>query len=160
MGVLRCGLRSAQKRPCLDCFVHIPRDFTLFKRNCYVALQHTFQIYRVLRQHNRNPTLTQQSHIASASASASAPNGTASRSLLRRQHSGGSTSSLIDESRRHQEDALALLFINIILVFIVCHLPRVVLNLYEMFVIDRASHCFALGLSAYGMWAHIVVCIR
>ena len=56
-------------------------------------------------------------------------------------HSGSSGSDSQSSVRRKQEDNLAVVFMGIVLVFGVCHAPRLFLSLYEMIDIRRAMDC-------------------
>ena len=47
--------------------------------------------------------------------------------------------------RRKVEDRLALLFMGIVALFLVCHFPRILLNFYEMVVIEGAMECSKQG---------------
>ena len=55
--------------------------------------------------------------------------------------------------RRKQENNLAVLMIVISLFFIVCHLPRNFLNIYEITVIQRNEKCKAAGNDTFSMWS-------
>ncbi len=43
--------------------------------------------------------------------------------------------------RRRVEDRLAVLFMGIVAAYLLCHFPRVLLNFYEMLVIEQAMAC-------------------
>ena len=58
--------------------------------------------------------------------------------------------------RRRQEDNLAVIFMGIVLVFLVSHLPRIFLSLHEMFVIKDALECSKAGKKSFPLWALIV----
>ena len=55
--------------------------------------------------------------------------------------SGSGSDSTQSSVRRKQEDNLAVVFMGIVLVFGVCHAPRLFLSLYEMIDIRRAMDC-------------------
>jgi hypothetical protein len=65
-------------------------------------------------------------------------------------------STLSNVRRRRVEDRLAVLFMGIVAVYLVCHFPRVLLNFYEMLVIERAMACNRLGHPAFDLWAQLV----
>ena len=56
-------------------------------------------------------------------------------------NSGSSGADSQSSVRRKQEDNLAVVFMGIVLVFGVCHAPRLFLSLYEMIDIRRATDC-------------------
>ena len=62
--------------------------------------------------------------------------------MTMRQGSTASSSTETQSSvRRKQEDNLAVVFMGIVLVFGVCHAPRLFLSIYEMTDIHRAMAC-------------------
>ena len=42
-----------------------------------------------------------------------------------------------------------------ILVFLVCHSPRLMLNIYELFTIRQAMECQTVGLDAFPLWPQV-----
>ena len=54
-------------------------------------------------------------------------------------------SSSTQDDRRHTEDKLAGILIWIVIAFLVCHFPRILLSFHEMFVIRSASACIKEG---------------
>ena len=58
-------------------------------------------------------------------------------------------------NRRKQEDNLAVIFMGIVMVFIVCHFPRVLLSIHEMLIIKRTLRCQAFGKRSFPFWAII-----
>ncbi len=50
------------------------------------------------------------------------------------RHSSTETQS---QARRKQEDNLAIVFMGIVLVFLICHSPRLVLSIYEAAVAEK-----------------------
>ncbi len=49
----------------------------------------------------------------------------------------------VNESRRKKEDNLAVIFMGFIIVFLVCHLPRLLLNIHELATIRKErTSCF------------------
>ena len=83
------------------------------------------------------------------------------RKRLRRKKkeggSGSTTSGVTNESRRKKEDNLAAIFMGFIVVFLVCHLPRLLLNIHELATIQHAMVCQENGKYPFPMWSHIVV---
>ena len=63
-----------------------------------------------------------------------------------------STPSSVNESKRKQEDNLAIMFIWIAIVFLVCHLPSNLLNMYEMITIERMRKCDKAGKGTFPIW--------
>ena len=45
---------------------------------------------------------------------------------------GAGGAGVTNESRRKKEDNLAAVFMGFIIVFLVCHLPRLLLNIHEL----------------------------
>ncbi len=70
--------------------------------------------------------------------------------------SGGVT---VNESRRKKEDNLAAIFMGFIVVFLVCHLPRLLLNIHELVTIRHAMLCQENGFYPFPLWSHLVICI-
>ena len=50
---------------------------------------------------------------------------------------------------------LATIFMGYILVFLVCHSPRLMLNIYELFTIRQAMECQSVGLDAFPLWPQV-----
>ena len=46
-----------------------------------------------------------------------------------------------------------------ILVFLVCHSPRLMLNIYELFTIRQAMECQSVGLDAFPLWPQVRSCM-
>jgi hypothetical protein len=57
--------------------------------------------------------------------------------------------------RRRTEDRMAVLFMGIVVVNLICHFPRILLNFYEMMVIEEAMACAAVGKRAFAVWAQV-----
>ncbi len=57
--------------------------------------------------------------------------------------------------RRRVEDRMAILFMGIVFVNLVCHFPRILLNFYEMMVIEKAMACSEAGQRAFAVWAQV-----
>ena len=86
------------------------------------------QIYQDVKNRNQRQMTMTQRHNSSHGNHGSGPSGSGS----------DSTQSSV---RRKQEDNLAVVFMGIVLVFGVCHAPRLFLSLYEMIDIRRAMDC-------------------
>ena len=57
------------------------------------------------------------------------------------------------ENRRQKEDNLAVIFMGIVIVFLVCHFPRIFLSLHEMLVIRKTMACSRVGYYSFPLWA-------
>ena len=57
------------------------------------------------------------------------------------------------ENRRQKEDNLAVIFMGIVIVFLVCHFPRIFLSLHEMLVIRNTMACSRVGYYSFPLWA-------
>ena len=77
------------------------------------------------------------------------------------QSSGGNSGSGMSNARRRRvEDRMALLFMGIVGFFLFCHFPRIVLNFYEMMVIEQAMQCFRDGHRSFAVWAQIMTSVN
>ena len=63
----------------------------------------------------------------------------------------------VNESRRKKEDNLAAIFMGFIMVFLICHLPRLGLNIHELATIEHAMDCQRAGLKAFPLWSLIMI---
>lgn len=63
----------------------------------------------------------------------------------------------VNESRRKKEDNLAVIFMGFIMVFLICHLPRLLLNIHELVTIQHAMECQGRGFHAFPLWSHIMI---
>ena len=63
------------------------------------------------------------------------------------------------ETRRATEDRLAVIFLVIILAFIFCHLPRVGIDVHEIFTLERSNMCKEARMSVFPAWTYIAVYI-
>ena len=64
------------------------------------------------------------------------------------------------QARRKQEDNLAIVFMGIVLVFLVCHTPRNLLSLVEMVIIKEAMECQGMGMHAFPVWTLYTAAFR
>ena len=60
--------------------------------------------------------------------------------------------------RRNNAVIPASIFMGYILVFLVCHSPRLMLNIYELFTIRQAMECQSVGLDAFPLWPQVGSC--
>ena len=59
-------------------------------------------------------------------------------------------------TKKHDFSAIsATIFMGYILVFLVCHSPRLMLNIYELFTIRQAMECQTIGLDAFPLWPQV-----
>ena len=78
------------------------------------------------------------------------------RQMSMSRHSATAT----QQARRKQEDNLAIVFMGIVLVFLICHSPRLVLSMYEMTAIDNFEACERAGLHTFEAWTLIMTSVR
>ena len=52
---------------------------------------------------------------------------------------------------------MAVIFMGFILVFLVCHLPRLLLNIHELATIQHAMICQSAGMEPFPMWSLITI---
>jgi hypothetical protein len=57
-----------------------------------------------------------------------------------------------NEQRRKKEDNMAVIFMGFILVFLICHFPRLLLNIHELATIQHAMACQTAGFNAFPYW--------
>ena len=62
-----------------------------------------------------------------------------------------------NEVRRRAEDKLAIIFLVIILGFILCHLPRVGIDVHEILTLSHSNRCSAAQLPSFPAWTFIAV---
>ena len=46
-----------------------------------------------------------------------------------------------NQSRRLNEDRHAIIFMGIVIAFVLCHCPRVALDLHEIFTLEQSNRC-------------------
>ena len=63
----------------------------------------------------------------------------------------------VNESRRKKEDNMAAIFMGFIVVFLVCHLPRLLLNIHELFTIKHAIKCMEAGQEPFPLWTGVAI---
>ena len=63
----------------------------------------------------------------------------------------------VNESRRKKEDNMAVIFMGFIVVFLVCHLPRLLLNIHELITIEDAMRCMRAGLIPFPLWSEVMI---
>ena len=63
----------------------------------------------------------------------------------------------VNESRRKKEDNMAAIFMGFIVVFLVCHLPRLLLNIHELFTIAHAIQCMEAGQEPFPLWTGVAI---
>ena len=74
--------------------------------------------------------------------------------------SGRTSATSTQQARRKQEDNLAVVFLGIVLVFLVCHTPRNLLSLAEMFFIRNSLECQKTGQRSFPYWTLVGAAIR
>ena len=67
--------------------------------------------------------------------------------------------SRIAKNHIKEEDKLAMIFLAIVIVFFICHLPRLILSIHETFMIDDFLECSKAGKTPFGMWRFMLVYI-
>jgi hypothetical protein len=60
-------------------------------------------------------------------------------------------------SRRRTEDSLAVVFMAIILTFLVCHTPRILLDIHEVATIANTNTCRQLGRDYFSLWSLLLL---
>ncbi|XP_040563468.1 FMRFamide receptor [Lepeophtheirus salmonis] len=61
--------------------------------------------------------------------------------------------------RRSTEDKMARLFMTIVFMFLICHIPRITLNFYEMFTLKTALKCADRQLPTISVWVEIMMSV-
>lgn len=65
----------------------------------------------------------------------------------------------VNERRRRFEDNLAAIFMGFVLVFLVCHFPRLLLNIHELITIREAMECTKQNEHGFSLWSLILISI-
>ena len=66
------------------------------------------------------------------------------------------SSSTANVNRRQKEDNLAVIFMAIVIVFLVCHFPRILLSLQEMLIIKNTMACANQGHYPFPLWVLVL----
>ena len=69
----------------------------------------------------------------------------------------GSRKAHQNEWRRRAEDNLAIVFMGFILVFLCCHLLRIVIDCHELLTLEEANACRNSGVSGVPAWSSLVI---
>ena len=75
----------------------------------------------------------------------------------RKRNKNPPTAISVNESRRKKEDNMAVIFMGFIIVFLVCHLPRLLLNIHELFTIKDAIKCMMAGKNGFPLWSGVAI---
>lgn len=65
-----------------------------------------------------------------------------------------------DEERRKTEHSLSYVLIAMVLIFILCHSPRLILSVYESIVIKERLACIKNDKKFVPLWAMILICFN
>ena len=65
----------------------------------------------------------------------------------------------VNERRRSFEDNLAAIFMGFVLVFLVCHMPRLLLNIHELVVMKGAMECRNQNHEPFSLWSLILISV-
>ena len=52
-----------------------------------------------------------------------------------------------------------MVFSGIIIIFLVCHFPRIILNILELATIQRSQVCQEAGLPMFSLWSLIMISV-
>ena len=63
------------------------------------------------------------------------------------------------DMRRKNEDSLAVVFMIIIFIFLICHAPRIILDIHELMTIKQSEYCNGIGAFSYSAWSVILLSI-
>ena len=69
-------------------------------------------------------------------------------------------SSATQDDRRHTEDKLAIIMIWIVIVFIVCHFPGIILTFHDTLEITNIVACWKKGYFASPPWMYELLVIN
>ena len=61
--------------------------------------------------------------------------------------------------RRKNEDSLAVVFMIIIFIFLICHAPRIILDIHELMTIKQSEYCNQKGAFSYSAWSVILLSV-
>ena len=64
-----------------------------------------------------------------------------------------------NERRRLFEDNLAAVCMGFVLVFLVCHFPRLLLNIHELITIKEAMMCGEQGHHPFSVWSMVTISV-
>ena len=62
-------------------------------------------------------------------------------------------------ARRKNEDNLAIIFMGIILIFLICHFPRIINSLYEVATIHKSLLCAKARKPQFSLWSLMMISI-
>ena len=62
-----------------------------------------------------------------------------------------------NERRRIFEDNLAAVCMGFVLAFLVCHFPRLLLNMHELITMKVAMKCLNIGLHPFSVWSMVTI---
>ena len=63
----------------------------------------------------------------------------------------------VNEKRRSFEDNLAAIFMGFVSVFLICHFPRLFLNIHELIVMEDAMKCQETNQEPFSLWSLILI---
>ncbi|XP_040577698.1 uncharacterized protein [Lepeophtheirus salmonis] len=64
-----------------------------------------------------------------------------------------------NERRRNFEDNLAGIFMGFVSVFLICHIPRLLLNIHELITIKEYRFCRQHGLMGFSLWSLLMIAL-
>ncbi len=59
--------------------------------------------------------------------------------------------------RRKNEDSLAVVFMIIILIFLICHAPRIILDINELATIKKSEYCKSINAFPFSFWSIMIM---
>ncbi|CAB4063238.1 unnamed protein product [Lepeophtheirus salmonis] len=65
----------------------------------------------------------------------------------------------VNETRSKKEDNLAVIFMAFILVFLICHLPRLLLNIHELLTITETMECQKRGHFSFSLMSMVSISV-
>ncbi|QQP42186.1 Uncharacterized protein FKW44_016772, partial [Caligus rogercresseyi] len=114
-----------------------------FNVRIYKAIQ-----ARRKRHHKPDSNTMIMARPATATSAAAKQN---SRPKATRQH--------VNETRSKKEDNLAVIFMAFILVFLICHLPRLLLNIHELLTIADTMECKKRGIYRFSLLSMVSISV-